>query len=185
MTSSAAAELRTTVSSRKATVLIPRVDDTVLREADHRARMALYLSVASLVLVPLALPALGLWLTAKTNASLGGRQTARVARNFAIVALVLWLAIPGLVLGAGMRSMAAATAARETSMRVERAKNTASTLLAAAASQYAVDSSVCPKMGNVDPWGNEYWVTCKDGVVVGSNGPDGQRYSSDDITAGP
>lgn len=34
-----------------------------------------------------------------------------------------------------------------------------------------------------DPWGNVYWVEGqRDGFVVGSNGPDGQRGTADDIT---
>lgn len=84
------------------------IETTLIREADHRARMSIYLGVTSLVAVPLAIPAIGLWHTTRDYASRGGAHTAKVGRNFAIAALVVWLLAPLLFLIASAVAVGAA-----------------------------------------------------------------------------
>ena len=171
-----------TEATRKATLIIPRVDETTVREADHRARLALYLGVASVFVLPLALPALGLWSTVKNTASLGGRDNGRVGRNFALLALALWLAVPAGLLMAGVGSLASrAAAARATDelIKVQNARDAVAALHATAVTDYASDPEHCPKTSTVDAWGNAYSIVCSPtGILVVSNGPDGARYSA-------
>lgn len=88
------------------------IDQTLVREADHRARMALYLGVGSVLVVPLAVMALCLGYTTRSHASRGGAYSARVGRNFSLAALILWFSGPLLFLGLSAALVGAAATSR-------------------------------------------------------------------------